>query len=339
MLVVSLAACGGGGDSVPANAVAVVGGVPVSTADFNVFLAQAVQNATAQTGVEPKVGTPQNTALRNQTVSELVEIAELKQQAPKLGVSITDKDVNDYIANLIKTQYGGSQAKFDAAVKKAKLTMDQAKQQVYVNLLATKIHEKVTAPAKVAASEERAYYTANIAQYLVQASTTRQVAHILVKSKALANKLETKLANGADFAALAKKYSTDTTSGANGGKLCISKPVSAGVCIQVVPEFAKAAFGLNTGHISAPVKSQYGWHVIKALGPVTKQKQHTAPFKEVEPTIRQALLQQAQQKLWETWVSELQKKYDGKVSYQANYAPPTTTALSTTVSTSPAPAG
>jgi foldase protein PrsA len=314
MLVVSLAACGGGGDSVPANAIAVVGGTPISTAEFNTFLAQAVQNAAAQPGgVEPQVGTPQYTALRDQTVSELVEIEELKQEAPKVGVKVTDKDVNDYIDNLVKTQYSGDRAKFDDAVKKAKLTMDEAKQQVYVNLLATKIHEKVTAPAKVSTSDEKAYYTANIAQYLQQASTTREVAHILVKSKALANKIERKLQNG--------------------GKLCISKPVSAGVCIQTVPEFALAGFGLKTGKISAPVKSQYGFHIIKALGAIKHQKQHTTPFKEVEPTIHQALLQQAQEKLWQKWVSDLQDKYKDKVTYQSSYAPPETTALSTTVST------
>ena len=128
--------------------------------------------------------------------------------------------------------------------------MKAAREQVYINLLATKMHDKVTASAKVTDAEERAYYTSNLAQYAVAAATTRNVAHILVKSKALANQIEQKLQNGADFAALAKKYSIDTGTAANGGKLCIAKSGQSGSCSQTVPPFAKAAFALKTGKIS-----------------------------------------------------------------------------------------
>jgi foldase protein PrsA len=339
-LVASLAACGGGSQNVPANAIAVVGGTPITTAEFNTFFEQALENAANSTGgVKPPVGSAQYTAIRNQAIAELVEIQELKQQAPKEGVSVSPSDVDKYIANLIKTNYGGSQKKFNDALKSAKLTLDEAKQQVLVSLLAKGIHDKVTASAKVTDSQELADYHKNIAQYVVQAATTREVAHILVKTKAQANKIEQKLRNGASFAALAKKYSTDTGSAANGGKLCIAKPVSAGVCIQTVAPFSNAGFKLKTGAISAPVHSQYGWHVITALGPVKNQKQHTAPFSQVKSTIEQQLLQQAQEALWSTWTAHLTDEYKGKVSYQNGYAPPATTALSTTVDTTTTPAG
>jgi foldase protein PrsA len=329
VLVASLAACGGG-QSVPANAIAVVKGTPITVSQFNDFLTQALAQAKATGGVAPQPSTPQYTALRNQVVAELVQLAELKQVAVKEGVSVSQSDVNKFIANLVKTTYSGSEKKFEDAVKKAGLTIAGAQRQVYIHLLVTKLQAKVTKTAKVSAAQAKAYYTANLAQYAVPAgSTTRNVAHILVKTKAEALKIEKQLQNGAKFADLAKKYSIDTGSAQNGGLICISKKGSAGPCQQTVPPFAKAGFALKTGAISPPVHSQFGWHIITALGPVMT-KAYTQPFLLVQAAIRNTLLQQQQQQLFQQWITDFQNEYKGKVNYQSSYAPPATTALSTT---------
>src|SRR5947209_12747727 len=99
-LVASLAACGGGSQNVPANAVAVVNGTQITTAQFKDFLQQAVANAKRQ-GQSPTPGTPQYAALRNQTVSDLVAVAELKQQMKKEGVTVSPKDVQTFITNVV----------------------------------------------------------------------------------------------------------------------------------------------------------------------------------------------------------------------------------------------
>ncbi len=326
-LVATLAACGGS-QKVPADAVAVVNGTPITQAQFNDYFQQAVANAKA-TGQTATPGSPQYTALRNETVAELVQIAEAKQQMAKEGVTLTQSDVDKFIANLVKTKYAGSEQKFQDALKTAGLSLKAAQEQVYVRLLATKLHDKVTASAKVSESDLKAYYQANKAQYTVAAATTRNVAHILVKTRAQANKIEQKLKNGASFAALAKKYSIDG-SAPSGGKLCIAKVGQTATCSQTVPPFSKAAFALKTGQISAPVHSQFGWHVITALGPAQQQKAHTQTFAQVRTAIQQTLLQQKQGTLWQQWLTDLQNEYKGKVSYQSGYAPPATTALSTT---------
>jgi parvulin-like peptidyl-prolyl isomerase len=347
-LVASLAACGGG-SAPPANSVALVNGVAIPITDFNLFVQQAINQAKAQGQQPPTPGSPQYTAMRNQVVAELVEIAEVKQAAPKEGVSVTSSDVNKFIANLLKTNYSGSQEKFDAWLKTQGLTMQQAQAEVLLNLLAQKLHTKITASAKVTDAQEKAYYTSNIAQYAVGAATTRSVEYILRKcnpaaapgtppvpctaaqsraAKRVADTVEQKLKNGASFEAMAKQYSQDSSTAPQGGKFTLTKG-------SVVPAFATAGLALKTGETtSQPVdatsvaNSYFGWFIIKALGPVVHAKAHTESFKQAQAAIQQNLLTQAQDKLWQDWLTNLQKS--GKVTYQAGYAPPATTALPTT---------
>ena len=328
MLVASLAACGGGSQAVPANAVAVVNGTPITFTVFNGFLKQRLAIAKAQ-GQSAQPGTPQYASLRDETVAYLVQVNELEQQASKEGVSESQADVTKFLQNLAQTSYSGSMAKLTAALKKQGLSMATARQEVFVNLLATKIKTKVTSTATVTPAQEHTYYNTNKAQFQTPASTTRSVEHILVKSKSLANTIEQKLRNGASFASLAKQYSKDPGSAAQGGKYTATEG-------REVPAYDHAAFSLKTGQLSAPVDAtsaangSYGWFIIKALGPVKKTPAHTTSFSQAEATIKQQLLQQAQDTLWQTWLTDLQKQYQGKVSYQSGYAPPTTTALTQT---------
>ena len=81
-------------------------------------------------------------------------------------------------------------------------------------------------------------------------------AHILVETEEAANDLKAQLDAGADFAALAAEHGTDGTA-SRGGDL------GWFVHAQMVPEFADAAFALEAGAISTPIKSPFGWHIIK----------------------------------------------------------------------------
>ena len=84
--------------------------------------------------------------------------------------------------------------------------------------------------------------------------------HILVESEAEAKAVITQLAGGADFSTVAKEKSTDPSAQQNGGDLGY---FSSG---EMVPEFEQAAFALEKGQSSKePVKSQFGWHVIKVV--------------------------------------------------------------------------
>ena len=328
-LVASLAACGGGSQQVPANAIAVVGGNPITRAEFNSFLEQALKQAEVQTGAKPQPGDPQYTQIRNQVIAELVEIAEVKQQAPKEDVTVTQDDVDKFIENLVKTNYDGNEKKFTDALQKQGMSMDNARQQVLINLLANKLHTKVTEGAEVTEKQERDYFNANPDQFNTPASSTREVEHILVKTKALANQLERRLRNGESFAKLAKKYSKDPGSAALGGKYTATDG-------REVQAYDDVAFALKTGKLSQPVDATsqanggFGWFIIRALKPVKKTPARTQTFKEAQALIQQTLLQPAQDELWKQWLNDLISSYKDKVSYQSGFAPPATTALPTT---------
>ncbi len=311
--VAALAACGGGSKSVPGDAVALVGSQPITKIQLDNLMTQAAAQAKASGQTPPTIGTPQYTSLRDRAIGYLVQVSELQQEATKLGVKVTNGDINAYIQSIVKLHYGGSEKKLEQAIAKSGLTLAEAKFEVMVNLLEQKLKTKVTSAAKVTTAQELAYYNKNKAGY--HQNTSRSVRHILVSTKKLAEQIETKLKNGASFAALAKKYSKDTGTAAVGGKYTAIQG-------QDVPAFDKAAFALKTNAISQPVRSPYGWHVIQALGPI--KPAHTQTFKQVQGAIQQNLVSQAQSTAWGTWLTNLQKQYKGKIAYQTGYAPATT---------------
>jgi foldase protein PrsA len=331
LLVALLAACGGGGNSgpVPADAVAQVDGTPVSKTSFTALMSVACARYKAQRQACPKVGTPTYSSLRDSAVTFLVQQEELTQEAKKLGVTVTQKDIDKQVEQIKKTYYQGSEKKFEDALKKDDITMSELEQyELRPNLLGQKLQAKVTSDVKVSDAAAQKYYNANKATYVTP--KTREVRHILVNSKSLADTIETKLKNGASFAALAKKYSKDTGSAAQGGKLCVAHGGTSGACQQTVPPFDKAVFSLKTNELSQPVKSVYGWHIIQALGAV--KPSHTQTFAEVKSQIEANLASQQKQTAWQAWLAQMAKDFKGKVTYQTGYAPATTT-----TPTAPAP--
>ncbi len=323
-LVVLAAGCGSGGGpkSVPSDAVAVVGSDTITKAQFTALLAGAKRNYAARKTPFPKPGTAQYKSLQDQVVQYLVQQSELKQKADELGIKITDKDVDKKLADLKKQYFGTSDKKYQAALKAQGVTEEQLRQQLFATVLSDRIFKKVTASVKVGDADIQKYYADHKQTYTQAAS--RDVRHILVNSKTLADKLEAQLKAGASFAALAKKYSKDPGSAAQGGKLTITKG-------QTVAPFDKVAFSLKTGATSPPVHTTYGWHIIEALSAVKAAKQ--TPLKSVKDSIKQQLLQTKKTDTMTKWFNDVKKSFDKNIAYQTGYAPPATTTTATTAPT------
>lgn len=211
-------------------------------------------------------------AVKDNVLDNLVMQKLLLQEAKKQNISVTDKEIND---------------EYD---KEKNTNKDITKAKVKDYLIISKLLKEYTKDVKVTADETQKYYNDNKSQFeVVKAS------HILVSDEKTANELYDKLMKGADFAALAKQYSIDPGSKNKGGDL---GEFPHGV---MVPEFDKAVFALKKGEISKPVKTQYGYHIIKSEGVTVKS------FNEVKDSIEQYLLNNKKKEALKAKYSELEK--------------------------------
>ena len=153
--------------------------------------------------------------------------------------------------------------------------------------------EQLRLKTTVTPAEVQAHYTQNLQQF--QTPEQVRASHILLKTegkdeatvKKQADDLAKQIKGGADIAELARKYSEDDGSKANGGDLDY---FGRG---QMVPEFEKAAFSMEPGQVSDPVKTQYGFHIIKTID---KKPASTRTLEEVRGQLTEQLqFQKAQQ--------------------------------------------
>jgi len=115
-----------------------------------------------------------------------------------------------------------------------------------------------------------------------------RASHILVETEAAAKAALAEVKGGADFAKVAQAKSKDTSAGQSGDLGYFEKRI-------MVPEFADAAFALQKGQVSEPVKTQFGWHVIRLEDRRTRQ----ATYEEAKDDLRDEAQRDAQTKVLE----------------------------------------
>ena len=321
LAVLLLAGCGGD-EGVPADAVAVVDGEEIARSDYDALVAQSRTSYKNQKREFPKAGTQAFQTLKNQFVQFLVQREQFEQEAEALEIAVTDKQVDARLAQILKQYFNGDKAKYEAQLKQQGLTDELVRKDVRAQVVSEKIFAEVTREAKVTNKEIDTFYSRNSDRFSQPAS--REVRHILVKTKAKVDAIHAQLKAGGDFAALAKANSEDTGSKENGGKLTISKG-------QTVAPFDKVAFELKLNQLSAPVKTEFGYHVIQALSAV---KPATTPtLAAVQESVRQQLLQTKKNEAMTAWVGELKQDYADKIEYATGFSPPPTTSTSATTTT------
>ncbi|WP_066367977.1 peptidylprolyl isomerase [Neobacillus fumarioli] len=222
--------------------------------------------------------------------------------------TVTDSELNTKI-NDLKKQLGSN---FDAALAQyGYKNEDDLKKTMKVGMLQEKAAMK---DIKVTDKELKDYYN----NYKPEI----KVRHILVKDEKTANDIKQQLDKGANFADLAKKYSTDTGSAQNGGDIGWITNQTAS---QFDPDFIKAAYALKVNQISAPVKSQFGYHIIEVTQ--IKPKQSFDKMKsQIEEQVKSSkLTNDIINKAMERELKEAGVKIDDK-SLQAALKPLATTA-------------
>ena len=246
---------------------------------------------------------------RSTWVSETKELATeylLAQEAAKAGFKVSQKEISSsetQLQSYLVSSYGSKSALQKAMTKDGATQQDLSAYASSAALLQGYLAK--VAPAKpVTQAQVQAFYKQNLSQF--QQPKEYDLAHILVKTQVQAESLLAQLQKGANFAALAKKYSTDPGSAANGGDLGY-QPLSTYVTV-----FAQAAAKLTTvGQLSPVVHSQYGYHIIKLLG---IKPASTQPLTAVQSEIKAYLQQQASQSAIQAYLNKMTAKATIKTS-------------------------
>ena len=291
----ALAGCGGSsssGSDVPSNAVAVVDGQPITAVDLATTL--KIAKLSMKTSY-PVPGTTDWVALRQRALESLAHDAELRAWAKNLGVTVKPSAVDAALKGTLSSAFPGTTSgsvdedKVNAEFRRTGMTRDLLRHRIETKLLAQAAAAKVGGNPAITDAQVLAQYNKDKGT-VYSLPERRQVRHILVKDQALANQLYSQLSSSdANFAALAKQYSTDSTK-ANGGDLGVVNRTS------LVKPFADVAFSLNQGVVSQPVKTQFGWHLIEPMGPVLPAG--TRPLDAtLKAQIRSQLSEQARQKI------------------------------------------
>ncbi|MGM9987556.1 MAG: peptidylprolyl isomerase [Bacillaceae bacterium] len=188
------------------------------------------------------------------------------EQVLEKKYKVTDKEIEAEL-NKFKERFGDQ---FQAVLQQSGFkNEEQLKQSIKMDLLYAKAAAK---DVEVTDKEMKEYYD-NLKPEL-------RASHILVEDEKTAKEVEEKLKKGEKFEDLAKEYSTDSTKD-KGGDLGY---FTSGTMVE---EFEDAAYKLKKGEVSAPVKTQYGYHIIK----VTDIKE-VKPYEEMKAEIKDELIQQ-----------------------------------------------
>ncbi|MEK5186375.1 peptidylprolyl isomerase [Solibacillus sp. FSL R5-0691] len=200
---------------------------------------------------------------------------------------VTDEEIEEELKG-VKEQYGDS---YESILAQSNLTEETLK----TNIRFTLLQEKALKDVEVTDEEIEKYYN--------QASQELNARHILVEDEETAKEIKAKLDAGEDFAELAKEFSTDPGSGAQGGDLGW---FTVGT---MVPEFNDAAYALEVDEISEPVQSEHGFHIIQ----VTEKRdvKDYGKLEDKKEEIRESIA--ATKADWNTKMAELINEADVKV--------------------------
>lgn len=236
-------------------------------------------------------------------LTDLIMRAVLTPAAEERGIEVTTVDVVNRIEEFVEAEFGGSKAQLDEALNENGLTQAQFHEIIHDQILNESLRADVAGDVRPSAEDVRAFYEENRAEF-----ETARAQHILVDDRALAEQLAARLqaASGdaaeALFERLASEHSTDPSSARNGGDLGFQP---AGT---FVPPFEEAMTGLDVGEVSDPVRTEFGWHVIRVVD------RRVTPLEEARPGIENQLAGPAQDEAWSAFLDDLFEEAEVEVN-------------------------
>jgi foldase protein PrsA len=330
------AGCGG----VPGNAVATVDGNTINKDDFNHWMLVVAKStgqpnaavpdppdytkcvaAKRKTQPKPAKGQPKVTdeqlkqqckteynQFRDQVMQLLTTFQWIEGEAKDQGIKVTDAEVKKSFEQQKKQSFP-KEADYQKFLKQNGQTEEDILQRVRFDLLLNKIREKVIkGKDKVSDAEIKDFYAKNKERFAQP--ERRDLRIVLTKNEAKAKAAKAALDNGQSWKAVAKKYSVDEASKAQGGKL----PAQAKGTLE--KSLDDAVFKAKKGQVVGPVKTQFGYYVF-TVDKVTKASQQS--LEKAKDTIRQTLQSQNQQKALDSYIKDFQEKWKNRTECREGF--------------------
>lgn len=261
---------------------ALAGGLPAGAAERiaaivnkNVILASDVderfQQAAAQYRLDPR-DSVSAVKLRKSVLDQLIENQVVLAEGTRLGITVSQADVNQAVDRQIAALHErlGGDANYRQALQQEGLTEADLRKRYEPDvkdqlLISRTVQREVQSKTTVSDAEVRTFFEAN-KDSIGKRPEELKLAHILIafepdtvqakRARSKADSLRALLAKGRSFEELAKQFSDDP-SGQRGGDL------GAFGRGDMVPEFENVAFGMKPNEISQPVRTRFGYHIIR----------------------------------------------------------------------------
>ncbi len=289
--------------------VATVEGTDITRSELeqtlNAFMAQRGREG----GAVPEAQKP---ALYKMVLDDLIVDRLISKRS--VDVKITDADVDKELEGVRKNF--PSEEEFNTQLTKSGQTLDRLRENIRTNLRQRRwVDDQLKGKDEVSDAEAEDFYKKNTDQF--KSPEKVRASHILVavpmdaapevvaEKEKIAKSLLERVKKGEDFAKLAAEKSEDPSAKQNSGDLdFFSKE-------QMVPEFADAAFKMKQDEVSAePVRSQFGYHLIKMTG---RKDAETMTLEAAKPQLMGYLKNQKKQQEIEKVVKDMRAKADVKI--------------------------
>ena len=338
-VIAGMSACGG----IPGDAVVQVGGNSITKATFDHWLGVAAASSSSTSGAKPVVPEPpaytaciahlqaiapkpakgqtapgaaqlkseceqQYKSLQQEVLGFLISSEWVIGEAAHLGVKVSDKEVTKQFET-VKSEQFPKPAEFEKFLKSSGQTVSDLLLRVKLNLLSTKIQQKISkAKANISQSQIEKYYNENKSRF--GTPEKRNVLIILTKTEAQAKAAKKEVSSGKSFSSVAKRVSIDPTSKATGGLL------SGVVKGQEEAALDRAIFSAKPNVLGGPVSTPFGFYIYEVKS-VTKGSQQT--LAQAQSAIKAQLASTQQSTALTTFVATFKKKWTAKTECRAGY--------------------
>ncbi|MBI4228913.1 MAG: peptidylprolyl isomerase [Deltaproteobacteria bacterium] len=237
-------------------------------------------------------------------LDQMIEQKLLEQQAEKLGIRVSESDVDNAIRS-VTGKFNLTDDQMREVLAKENLTLEQFREQWRLQILSQKvIASKLQGKLAVTEDEIEEYYRTNYGSG--EKIDEVKISHILIspdaaggedQAKQRADEIAERAKSGEDFEKLAREYSDDTISAVKGGELGYFKRG------DLVESLESAAYSTPAGQVGGPVRSPAGYHIVKVLDKKTGEGDLDSYREEIKEKLYR---EKAQEELSE-WINEIKR--------------------------------